>query len=165
MDSPRSAAEKWEFQLREQYRNLVCFAREHDCFREGRLRDLVQEAHAGMEHITFRQPGSGRIWKSTFPDQAGFGPAGYSTPIGYFRRLRLSNRVFGDDVCFEGIWRRDEGLSILTSQRYILPHPEHGMPSNKEIQEWMESLGFSWNRERSGYLREADGVLLHSIAI
>ncbi len=113
-----------------------------------------------MEHEVFHADDSKRFWKSTFPDQAGFGPAGYSTPIGYFRRLRLSNRVFGDDVRFEGIWKRPEGLSILTSQRYIFPDPETGMPTDAEISDWMQTLGFAWNNEHSGFIRKADEVLV-----
>ncbi|MDF1657203.1 MAG: hypothetical protein P1U58_06295 [Verrucomicrobiales bacterium] len=159
-DSPRSAADIWEFQVHSQYGNLLKFARENDCLLSGRLNHLVQESHVGMEHVAFREPITGRIWKSTFPDQAGFGPAGYSTPIGYFRRLRLSNRVFGDDVRFEGIWKRPEGLSILTSQRYIFPDPETGMPTEAEISNWMKALGFEWSDEHSGFIRETDEVLV-----
>ncbi len=113
-----------------------------------------------MEHEIFHCEEADRFWKSTFPGQAGFGPAGYSTPFGYLRRLRISNRVFADDVQFEGIWKRREGLSIVTSQPYILPDPENGIPTEKEIDGYMKGLDFVWSDTDRGWRREVDGVLV-----
>jgi hypothetical protein len=64
-----------------------------------------------------------------------------SQPAGYLRRLRLSNIVFGDDVEFEGIWSRREGMSIVTSQSYIQPHPARFIPTEEEITALLGSLG------------------------
>ncbi|MFN7564470.1 MAG: hypothetical protein ACK5TH_22050, partial [Prosthecobacter sp.] len=84
------------------------------------------------------------MWKATFPGEAGFGQFGYYTPAGYLRRLRLSNRIFGDDVQFEGIWKRPGGLSIVTSQPFIQPHPVRFIPMEEEIHGLLHALGFGY---------------------
>lgn len=113
-----------------------------------------------MEHEIYHDEAGHRFWKSTFPERAGFGPTGYSTPFGYLRRLRLSNLLFGDDVCFEGIWQRPDGPSIVTSQSYILPDPLAGIPSEEDVTNYMNRLGFDWDDVQKGFFREADGILV-----
>lgn len=110
----------------------------------------------------FHGPGALKFWKSTFPGQSGFGPFGFYTPAGYLRRLRLSNRIFGDDVQFEGIWRRPEGLSIVTSQPYIQPHPVRFIPTDAEISSYLSVLGFSFD-ESSSLWERGDGVQLGDV--
>jgi hypothetical protein len=100
-----------------------------------------------------------RVWKATFPGQAGFGQFGYYTPGGYLRRLRLSNRVFGDDVEFEGIWITKGGPSIVTSQGYVQPHPSRFSPTEDEIESFLGGLGFTWDTEQLLWSR-GDGVEL-----
>ncbi len=118
-----------------------------------------QFGRSGLEHEIYHAVGGDRYWKSTFPGQAGFGPSGFFTPAGYLRRLRLSNRIFGDDVEFEGILTRREGLSIVTSQGYIQPHPERFIPTEAEIAALLAHLGFAWDENASRWTRE-DGVQL-----
>lgn len=113
-----------------------------------------------MEHQVFHESCGQRFWKATFPNQAGFGPAGYSTPVGYLHRLRLSNRIFGDDVRFEGIWEQRDGPSIVTSQRYILPEPGGGMPKEDEVESYLTELGFTWNEKLGGWIRDEDEALV-----
>ncbi len=93
----------------------------------------------------FHAPGADRFWKSTFPGQSGFGQFGHYTPAGYLRRLRLSNRIFRDDVVFEGFWQRKEGPSLVTSQSYIQPHAVRFIPTDEEIGGCLGALGFSLN--------------------
>ena len=102
----------------------------------------------GREVTVYQEAFMGRVWKATFPGQSGFGQFGYYTPAGYLRRLRLSNRVFGDDVAFEGIWQRKGGLSIVTSQSYIQPHPVRFIPTEEEIATFLEKLGFTYDASR-----------------
>lgn len=87
---------------------------------------------------------------------------GVYTPAGYFRRLRLSNRIFGDDVRFEGLWRRPGGPSIVTSQRYIQPHPHRFIPSEEEIADLLEGFGFA-RGESSSIWNRGDGVELGDV--
>lgn len=107
----------------------------------------------------FHDAGGARFWKATFPGQAGFGHFGYYTPAGYLRRLRLSNRIFGDDVQFEGVWKRLGGLSIVTSQPFIQPHPERFIPTKAEIRGLLHALGFKYNKSLTLWER-ADGAQL-----
>lgn len=156
---PRDPAEAWERAVTDQFRNLTTFAKERDCFLTRADLPSLDYGKGGMEHEIFHDPHEDRFWKSTFAGYAGFGPSGYSTPFGYLRRLRLSNLVFGDDVRFEGIWERPDGLSIVTSQRYILPDPMEGVPTMEAVCEFMTGLGFTRDGENVSFLREEDGVL------
>lgn len=113
----------------------------------------------GREITAYHDPLTHRVWKATFPGECGFGQFGYYTPAGYLRRLRLSNIVFGDDVQFEGIWPRSEGLSIVTSQSYIQPHPLRFIPTAEEIEAFLRELGFEWNDSTMTWHRD-DGVEL-----
>lgn len=112
---------------------------------------------SGQEHETWHSPDGQRFWKSTFPGKSGFGPFGYQTPAGYLRRLRLSNLIFGDDVAFEGLLVRKEGLSIVTSQSFIQPHPVRFIPTPEEISGFMTGLGFCYDESESLWIRD-DGV-------
>ena len=112
-----------------------------------------------MEVTVYFHGTSRRVWKATFPGKSGFGHFGYYTPSGYLRRLRLSNLVFGDDVAFEGLWKRKDGASIVTSQRYIQPHPGRFIPSEEEIAGYLAGLGFHLNEETRLWER-GDGVEL-----
>lgn len=123
--------------------------------------DLPQRSfgRSGREHEVFQAEDAGRFWKATFPGQSGFGAFGHYTPVGYLRRLRLANQIFGDDVRFEGIWSRREGPSIVTSQTYIHPHPLRFIPTEREIGAFLRKLGFRFD-ERSRFWEREDGVEL-----
>lgn len=73
--------------------------------------------------------------------------------------MRLTNLDFGDNIQFEGILTRREGLSIVTSQPYIQPHPERFIPTEAEIAECLTAFGFAMNEDTA--MRERhDGVIL-----
>ena len=120
---------------------------------------VLRGATPGREITAYLHPQDGRVWKATFPGEAGFGQFGYYTPAGYLRRLRLSNRIFGDDVQFEGIWKRPRGLSIVTSQPFIQPHPVRFIPTEEEIHGQLHRLGFTYNESLMLWERD-DGVQL-----
>ena len=103
VDEPQDPVEAWEFHVRCQFRGLLRWARRKGCLL--RLRDLPERdfGPGGREHIIYHDVVHGRFWKVTFPNTSGIGPSGFFTPAGYLNRLRLSNRIFGDDVRFEGI--------------------------------------------------------------
>ncbi|MEO0416467.1 MAG: hypothetical protein AAF226_16100 [Verrucomicrobiota bacterium] len=158
---PRDPVEEWERRVRWQFGNLRSFAEDTGIIL-GRadIPDPLPGYKPGMEVECYLQEAHLRVWKATFPGQSGFGPAGYSTPFGYLRRLRLSNVIFGDDVQFEGIWPRKDGPSIVTSQTYILPDPLSGIPTEVEVETYMQSLKFNWSASDNGWKRERDGVLV-----
>lgn len=113
----------------------------------------------GREITAYHDPVRDRVWKATFPGEAGFGQFGYYTPAGYLRRLRLSNMVFRDSVEFEGILKTKAGFSIVTSQEFIYPHPTRFIPTAEEITGYLNSLGFTHNDTLMLWERD-DGVQL-----
>ena len=174
VDEPRDPVEAWEFHVECQFRGLLRWARRKGCLL--RLRDLPERdfGPGGQEHIIYHDVVHGRFWKVTFPNTSGIGPSGFFTPAGYLNRLRLSNRIFGDDVRFEGILSRKAGISIVTSQHYVLPHPERFIPTESEIARCMRGFGFkpasatTWIRDdgvsvgdvhNRNLIRRPDGVV------
>lgn len=154
---PRDPVEAWEFRVAAQFENLRAWADE-----QGRLlkpNDLPKHrlGAPGQEHEVFHDRRTDRLWKVTFPGQAGCGPRGFFTPFGYLRRLRLSNLIFGDDVEFEGLLARRGGPSLVTSQFYVMPHPDRAVPTEAEIRAFLMRLGF----RISGDWERSDGVVLH----
>ncbi len=130
---PRDPVTAWEERAREQFLALQRFARQSGCLlKQAHLPPLLPGATPGREVTVYYDAPANRVWKATFPGESGFGQFGYNTPGGYLRRLRLSNRIFGDDVAFEGIWRRKNGLSIITSQRYANPIRSVSFPQKKK---------------------------------
>lgn len=160
---PRDSVTEWEERVAAQFQALEDFAKRRGCaLRSSDIPPLFRGATPGREITAYLHPLGSRVWKSTFPGQSGFGPFGFYTPAGYLRRLRLSNRIFGDDVEFEGIWRRPEGLSIVTSQPYIQPHPLRFIPTDAEISLYLSGLGFSVD-ESSSLWERGDGVQLGDV--
>lgn len=156
---PRDPVAEWEARVAAQFEALASFAKSSGCALKER--DLPSRAFgkSGREHEVFHAGAGTRFWKSTFPGEAGFGQFGYYTPAGYMRRLRLSNRIFGDDVRFEGMWKRPGGLSIVTSQPFIQPHPVRFIPTEEEIHGLLHALGFAYNDTLMLWER-GDGVQL-----
>ncbi|MBL9157080.1 MAG: hypothetical protein JNJ70_06405 [Verrucomicrobiales bacterium] len=160
---PRDSVTEWEERVATQFQALEDFAKRRGrALRSSDMPPLFRGATPGREITAYLHPFGSRVWKSTFPGQSGFGPFGFYTPAGYLRRLRLSNRIFGDDVQFEGIWRRPEGLSIVTSQPYIQPHPVRFIPTDAEISSYLSVLGFSFD-ESSSLWERGDGVQLGDV--
>ena len=160
VEKPRDPAEKWEHFIKFQFQALTRFSRNHNYLKKpSDLPPRLPGCRPGMEVNVFLEPNTNRVWKTTLPNLAGFGPSGYFTPADYLRRLRLSNLIFGDDVRFEGVLQQKEGPSIVTSQRYILPHPERFIPTEEEIACSLEKLGF-YQRGSTLWIREEDGISL-----
>lgn len=160
---PRDSVAEWEERVAAQFEALEEFAK--SCGRalsDADLPPVFKGATPGREVTAYLHRTGSRVWKATFPGQSGFGPFGFYTPAGYFRRLRLSNRIFGDDVRFEGLWRRPGGPSIVTSQRYIQPHPHRFIPSEEVIADLLEGFGFA-RGESSSIWNRGDGVELGDV--
>lgn len=155
----RDPVEEWEFRVAAQFEALRAWSESLGILLTPKGLPRRRFGAPGQEHEIFHRPGDPRLWKVTFPNQTGFGPSGFFTPLGYLRRLRISNHIFGDDVEFEGILTRPEGLSIVTSQSYVLPHPGRSIPTEEEIAEFLTSLRFAVS-EDSGDWERSDGVRL-----
>jgi hypothetical protein len=118
---------------------------------------LFEESQeGGQEHRVWYSNRVGRYYKATHAGRYGWYAAldyrfnkrtqedelcigmGNATPVQYLDRLLLQNDTFSDDIMLEGFWIEADGLTILTSQRFI-----HGDPSTpEEILEVMDVLGF-----------------------
>ncbi len=159
VDQPRDQVTAWEERVAAQFAALKKWASGRGCLLSES--DLPPRAFgkSGREHEVFHHPAGMRFWKSTFPGESGFGAFGYYTPAGYLRRLHLSNRIFGDDVEFEGVWVRSRKLSLVTSQSFIQPHPERFIPTEAEIGAFLAALGFRWDENKMLWERD-DGVEL-----
>ncbi|MDB6117434.1 MAG: hypothetical protein JWO08_1215 [Verrucomicrobiaceae bacterium] len=159
VDQPRDQVTEWEERVAAQFAGLKAWAKSCGCLLK--TENLPKRAFgpSGREHEVFHDVVQSRFWKATFPNQAGCGPFGFFTPAGYLRRLRLTNRIFCDDVRFEGVWVRKLGVSLVTSQSYIQPHTERFIPTEAEISSFLEQLGFHWEDTSAAWERE-DGVVL-----
>ncbi len=157
---PRDPVAEWESRVAGQFAALKKFAANRGCaLKPADMPPALKSATPGREITAFHDAVRDRVWKATFPGKAGFGPFGHFTPAGYLRRLRLSNIIFGDDVEFEGIWSRKDGVSIVTSQSCIQPHPVRFIPAEEEIAALLSGLGFVYN-ESTGLWERDDGVEL-----
>ncbi|MDB6075780.1 MAG: hypothetical protein JWO89_3420, partial [Verrucomicrobiaceae bacterium] len=160
VDQPRYQVTEWEERVAAQFADLKAWGISCGCLlRTANLPPPFTSCAPGREVSVYQEARSQRVWKATFPNQAGCGPFGFFTPAGYLRRLRLTNRIFCDDVRFEGVWVRKLGVSLVTSQSYIQPHTERFIPTEAEISSFLEQLGFHWEDTSAAWERE-DGVVL-----
>lgn len=156
---PRDPAQRGERIVRCQYAALRLFSQKHCCLLSPSDLPLINFGKGGMEHFIYHHFEQARFWKTTFPNFAGFGPSGYPTPADYLRRLRLANTIFGDDIRFEGVLEQPEGYSLVTSQPFIQPHPERFIPTECELTDFLQSLGFH-QQGSNRWFREEDGIIL-----
>lgn len=101
----------------------------------------------GSEHLCRFLDYSGRWEKVTRANSAGWWVdfedmrAVPATPLQYLRRLQLANDVLQDDFQLEGI---ETGPGKHDCRfRISQPHVPGGSPSQRALDEWIESWGFS----------------------
>ena len=147
---------------------------------------LADERDRGGEHVIYNDvEGPQRLFKITHPGCAGltvvthknsrgeFNSAiGSATPVEYCERMIITNEVFEDGICFEGLIEGDQS-SIVISQ----PKVEGSMPEQPEITVHLrDKLGFDrvdtliWYRptdglvigdtKRSNFIKTPDGQLV-----
>jgi hypothetical protein len=84
-------------------------------------------------------------------------------PSEYFLRLHYQNELFGDCIRLVGALGGETSLRIITSQPWIAAHPAHPTPTEEEIDDYFEDLGFLPNRSvnvAAYYHAELDLVVL-----
>ena len=109
----------------------------------------------GVEHQAFLPEGSGRVIKATKPNQFGVNIVGdkAATPASYLTRLGLQNKIFGDDIRWEG---RNEKGQTITSQSYIRPMQDaKGAYASPYRRGYFSSDAGSWLRDYWGAGRVA----------
>jgi len=137
--------------------------------------NLFRHNSTTAEHQVFYRQADNRAVKLTHPGTFGITPEPKgaqraATPLFYLRRLILMNRVFDAGLRLEGVMlgrsliigALGEQPSIVTSQPWIRSaNPSQPHPSNQEIAEFMESLGFvQVSRLYYGWHRKADGITI-----
>jgi DNA ligase (NAD+) len=115
-----------------------------------KLFDLVkdwQDLGGQSEHTVFFIEKLPRIIKFTLPPN--FGAQG---SIGYLTNIGASNRLFGDDIHFHGIFETDKGPAFVISQPFV----EGTVPTIEEVAEWFEANGYHstghnrWKNDQTG---------------
>ena len=92
----RDPVTEWEERVAAQFKALQRFAKSSGSdLTEADMPSVLRGSTPGREITAYLGVDRVRVWKATFPGEAGFGQFGYYTPAGYLRRLRLSNRIFG----------------------------------------------------------------------
>lgn len=88
-----------------------------------------------------------QMWKITRPNRFGWtvlpGDDGYpevseATPLEYFVRWQITNRLFGDNLSLRGIHCTDEGSRMIVSQRFLIG----SFPSSYQVKEELQDFGF-----------------------
>jgi hypothetical protein len=124
--------------------------------RSGKLRDdegIPEGATLlgqGVEHQVYHRDGEDRVTKLTKPNEYGISIIGHerSTPRSYLERLGMQNKLFGDDIRWEGI--SGDGRTITSQPRYDELTDEQGNAVHAdypEIAAKMQRHGF---RETGG---------------
>lgn len=125
----------------------------------------------GGEHEVFKR--GNRVYKVTqnhedFDYGTGIGLDYQTTPYQYLNRLALTNRIFGDDVKWEGVIPEDGHIRTVTSQPFYKGEP----PSEKETDDKLSGMGFEaktipsefYGQEPSKvWYRQEDGILLGDV--
>ena len=128
-----------------QERDLEGWCKERGLWRES-LTDFGVFVRGGEEHRV--SPQGSVFVKATHPGRCGFTviatPGGptltNALPAEYLHRLRVSNRVFNDDVRLVGATREDDALVIVTSQPTIVGEGA----TEEEMRAFFAALRFRW---------------------
>ena len=83
VEQPRDSVTEWEDRVRDQFAALKRFAKKIGCtLKQSDLPPGLPGATPGREVTVYLDSRSRRVWKATFPGEAGFGQFGYYTPEG-----------------------------------------------------------------------------------
>ena len=133
--SARTDETQW---FRAESQSLVSWADTHGwLWSDPHLEEITQGLdcfEGGAEHSVFSTVEISWVLKITKPP--GFGLQ--SSLCKYLRNILWSNRLFGDDIRFEGVIQRGDGASILTSQPFL----KGRAPSLQEIELWFSAKGY-----------------------
>ncbi|MCA1964367.1 MAG: 1,4-alpha-glucan branching protein GlgB [Prosthecobacter sp.] len=111
-----------------------------------------RELDGGSEHQVFFDSSSGRVLKLTRPPT--FGARGDAAT--YLLNLLAINRQFCDDILLEGIIQNQAGVSILTSQPFILGD----CATDEQIRHFLATAGFVPDEQPYSYKHPQTGILV-----
>jgi hypothetical protein len=100
---------------------------------------------AGAEHETFVDIEGGCAVKLTHDGRFGHclrAEGSISTPMDYLLRLDWHNDLFGDDIRVHGFLMNSAGLRLVTTQPWIVSHPEQLSPTQEQIDQFLQLFGF-----------------------
>ncbi len=145
-----------ESQCQAEFRELAAWAKSN-----GRLiaADRFQQPTAlGAEHRVYHDQKQGYAFKATNTGRCGMfyeqGEPVSSLPSEYLERWRLQNEIFGDTAELEGLIETPTGVCLVVSQRWITGD----VPSEFDIIEVMQSLGFATTAQAECYYRALDDI-------
>ncbi len=116
---------------------------------------------AGGEHIIIPNWDNDRLYKFTKPGQ--FGAQALDGPA-YLERLALSNRVFGDDLRFEGFTRfpgDQDWRAVISQPFYAAADPARPDATMPAILDWLQARG--WHAFEGYHLHPILGLQLWDI--
>jgi len=132
-----------------------------DCFDEGRLITTIPSGlpdFTGSEHEVWSDGVT--VTKATLPGTYGrlWGGRRFATPSEYLERIRLGQVAFSFPWQLIGLAMEVGRIRLVTRQPFYLGN----RPGHVEIDEFMTSLGFSFNRHRHGdhWFRPEDSLLV-----
>jgi hypothetical protein len=127
---------------------------EHEVFYRASDNRAVKRTHAGTFGVTNEPKGKQH----------------HATPLFYLRRLELMNRIFNADLRLEGIVlgksliigaQGEKPCMVISQPWYRAADPTNPHPSETEITTFMESLGFSLQKESYfGWHNKEKGIMV-----
>ncbi len=99
----------------------------------------------GAEHCVFHDPVRAVAVKATHVNRFGhsaFGEGVPATLLEYLDRLAMQNLLFGDDIRIEGVAFDEGQMEIITTQPWIVAHPDAPTASQPEIDAYFAEFGF-----------------------
>ncbi len=125
---------------------LLDWLRRHDLLVENHFLNKLRPVSSGAEHVVYHDAERRRAIKITHPNRFGHSvydeSGGGATPLEYLRRLAYHNVLFGDDIRLIGAHLDENALEIISSQPWIVSHPETPVPGQAAVDEYLASLGF-----------------------
>jgi len=100
------------------------------------------------EHVVFHIPETNRVAKITIPPYFG----GQGTAEAYLKNLHAANHLYQDDILFHGVVETAGGVSLVTSQPYVMG----SRPTEEEVTTWFQQNGYHvighnrWKNETYG---------------
>lgn len=101
---------------------------------------------SGAEHSVYHDSERRVAVKATHVNRFGHSTIAEGVPatlLEYLDRLAWQNLLFGDDIRIEGVASDEEQIEIITTQPWIVVHPDVPTATQREIDDYFEALGFA----------------------
>jgi DNA repair protein RadC len=160
----RQQGQPWNEQSRRDssHGRLVAFARSTGQILEGSsaaaLLSQPERVGGGGEHMVLLEQQTGRVWKFAKPGLYGMQAEDAES---YLERWALANRVFADDVQFEGLVQfpgDNDFRAVISQPFYAAADPLNSEATMPQIQEYLTSKGFQWFPQQGYHVHPVTGL-------